>query len=153
MVYVAERANGGGRVLGFNLPNSSGNIAPLYNDLHTGASAIYFADGNGNNLIPPVVISNFDAELVVDNTPTAVTFKIYPNPAINNLTLELPNLNFATADKTTIVIYDAFGKQMQQINNYAARQTIDISSLSDGIYYIMVTQNDQLTTQKFIKTK
>lgn len=81
MIYVAERANGGGRILGFVKPTASGDIAPLYNDLHAGAAAIYFADGDGNNFMPPVVIENFDTKLVVDNTPKAVTFKVYPNPA------------------------------------------------------------------------
>ncbi len=153
MIYVAERANGGGRVLGFVSPTSSGDIAPIYNDLHAGASAIYFADGDGNNFIPPVVVESFEKELVIDNTPKTITFKIYPNPASDNLTLELPNADFKAVDKTTIAIYDAFGQQMQEINTYSLQQNIDISSLSDGVYYIIVAQNDQLTTQKFIKTK
>ncbi|MEL7021463.1 MAG: DUF4331 family protein, partial [Bacteroidota bacterium] len=43
VVYIAERANGGGRVLGFTLPavgSTGGNIAPVYNVEFAGASAI-----------------------------------------------------------------------------------------------------------------
>ncbi len=42
-VYVAERANEGGRVLGFNVPATSGDVSPNYNKLAPGASAINFA--------------------------------------------------------------------------------------------------------------
>ena len=41
MVYVAERANGGGRILGFAYPSSSGDVAPMYNKMFGGASAIH----------------------------------------------------------------------------------------------------------------
>ena len=39
-IYVAERANGGGRVLGYNMPVASGGVAPVYNRLFAGASAL-----------------------------------------------------------------------------------------------------------------
>ncbi len=51
-IYVAERANGGGRILGFSLPSNGGNIAPNYNQEFAGASAIYFVgtdQGDGGN--------------------------------------------------------------------------------------------------------
>ena len=44
-IYVSERINGDGRVLGFKLPILDGGIAPVYNQLFPGASAIYFSDG------------------------------------------------------------------------------------------------------------
>ena len=152
MVYVAERANGGGRVLGFNLPTASGNITPLYNDLHAGASAIYFADGDGNNIMPPVT-EIFDSKLLIDNTPPTITFKVYPNPVTDNLTIELPKLENIVANENRIMIYDAFGKQILELVTNNLQQNINVSSLSNGVYYIMIAQNDQLTTQKFIKTK
>jgi len=43
MVFIAERASDGGRVLGFALPSASGNTAPLYNNLFGGASAVYIS--------------------------------------------------------------------------------------------------------------
>lgn len=39
-IYVAERAVDGGRILGFNMPSSSGNIAPIYSGLYPGASSV-----------------------------------------------------------------------------------------------------------------
>ena len=40
-VYVAERANGGGRLLIFNHPTKSGNMKPVANVDYDGASAVY----------------------------------------------------------------------------------------------------------------
>lgn len=39
-IYIAERANGGGRILVFNTPGSSGNMAPVSNIMFAGASAV-----------------------------------------------------------------------------------------------------------------
>ncbi len=44
-IYVAERANGGGRLLGFLTPTASGGIAPFYNRLYAGASAVFIPEG------------------------------------------------------------------------------------------------------------
>ncbi len=40
-IYIAERANGGGRILVFSTPTSNGNYAPIYNQMFSGASAVY----------------------------------------------------------------------------------------------------------------
>ncbi len=52
MIYVAERANGGGRILGFAMPTTSGNFAPTYNAEVPGASAVYLS-GNPAEMAPP----------------------------------------------------------------------------------------------------
>lgn len=40
-IYVAERANGGGNVLTFTFPTSSGNIAPINSRAELGVAAVY----------------------------------------------------------------------------------------------------------------
>lgn len=40
-IFVAERANGGGQVLVYNMPTSNGNPAPVYRANVAGASSIY----------------------------------------------------------------------------------------------------------------
>ncbi len=40
-IFIAERANGGGRILGFD-SSASGNVAPSVNNLLPGASSVYF---------------------------------------------------------------------------------------------------------------
>ena len=52
-IYIAERANGGGRILAFNMPTMDGSMAPYYNDdSFDGASSVWFANcdtGGSNN--------------------------------------------------------------------------------------------------------
>jgi len=152
IVYVAERANGGGRVLGFDLPDTSDNIAPTYNDLHAGASAIYFADGDGNNFVPPVIVEDIKKNFTVNKRPQAIAFTAYPNPATEYITIEIPELEQVKSENVTIAIVNNFGQQVQQINQVGTRQDIDVSQLTDGVYYIMLLNNDVQKTQKFIKT-
>ena len=73
-IFVAERANGGGRVLGFTLPSNGGNIAPDYNAEFAGASAIYFVgtdQGNGGN--NPQGGGTADLSLTVQSMGTTYT--------------------------------------------------------------------------------
>lgn len=63
MVYVAERANGGGRVLGFRNPSATGGIAPIYNTFFAGASGIHLP---GNEV-------DYDACEFVDGGEVALT--------------------------------------------------------------------------------
>ena len=52
MIYVAERKNSGGRILGFAMPTASGEFAPTYNAEVPGASAVYLS-GNPAEMAPP----------------------------------------------------------------------------------------------------
>ncbi len=45
MIYIAERAKDGGRILGFDYPTTNGNFAPVYNQLFSGASAVFLNKG------------------------------------------------------------------------------------------------------------
>lgn len=41
IIYVAERANGGGKVLSFNTPTTSGDVAPINSRTEAGVAAVY----------------------------------------------------------------------------------------------------------------
>ncbi len=70
---------------------------------------------------------------------------IYPNPTTNILNIktdEITNFN--------IELYDILGKQ---ISNYKNQKTIDISNLTEGMYFIKVIdlENNQTTIKKINK--
>ncbi|MEM1121539.1 MAG: DUF4331 family protein [Bacteroidota bacterium] len=52
MIYVAERKNAGGRILGFAMPTESGEFAPTYNVESPGAASVYL-NGNPPEMAPP----------------------------------------------------------------------------------------------------
>jgi len=49
LIYVAERANNGGRFLTFTMPQTSGNPSPVINEFFQGASAVHYANCNETN--------------------------------------------------------------------------------------------------------
>jgi hypothetical protein len=79
-------------------------------------------------------------------------FNMYPNPANDFITLEIKNTN-----NVFVQIYDATGKDvyLNQITNQnnAIRENLDLSNLSEGIYYAKVSYNGKTKALKFVKTK
>ena len=67
MVYVAERASGGGLILGFESPAQDGDVSPTYNQAFAGASAVYFSQNNQPILTPSIVTvnPNFDETFIL----------------------------------------------------------------------------------------
>jgi hypothetical protein len=70
-------------------------------------------------------------------------FRIYPNPATNNIQFSGVDIN-----GRLITIYDLSG--VQKLNVIGKQQTLDISSLQPGMYFITITGTKTLTAT-FIK--
>jgi len=72
--------------------------------------------------------------------------KVYPNPSDHIVNVELPNQQ----NKFTISIYDLLG---QKIYETTMSTNIDISQLSNGIYFLKLSQHSNIWTTKIIKGK
>jgi len=81
-------------------------------------------------------------------TQHATGYTIYPNPATDKL-----SLNFGTAYKTaTISILDLQGRSL--LSQTAANtqvESLDISSLNNGIYFVRVIADGKVMNSKFVK--
>lgn len=74
-------------------------------------------------------------------------FNIYPNPANDMLNIE------ADVEIEKVLIYDVYGKT-QNIKNSESQKfdnTVDISDLNSGVYFIKITTDKGETTKLFIK--
>ncbi len=78
------------------------------------------------------------------NIHLSKNIKITPNPASNFIYLQ--NANFSS-----IKIINIYGKTQIEINNYSENQLINITNLSEGVYFILSTKNDKTKTARFIK--
>jgi hypothetical protein len=87
--------------------------------------------------VPPVVN--------VAAVKTSSSFEIYPNPASNYITLKTSN----TA-ALPISISNISG-QIVLSSTISNNQQLNISSLENGIYFVRVTNNNQIVTSKLIK--
>jgi hypothetical protein len=71
---------------------------------------------------------------------------IAPNPATNELFVA------SASHFGKVAVIDALGKTVLSHDaNCAAQTTINISSLSKGVYFLQVSDGTNLTTKKFIK--
>ncbi|PJC62190.1 MAG: hypothetical protein CO022_05855, partial [Flavobacteriales bacterium CG_4_9_14_0_2_um_filter_32_27] len=71
---------------------------------------------------------------------------IYPNPANDFITIE--NTIMAIDE---IVIYDITGKTIKTILPKTNTTKVNVSDLSDGVYFIKISNNKQSITKKIIK--
>ena len=69
---------------------------------------------------------------------------VYPNPANDLLTIQLNSIT----ENFTTEIFNTLGEKIYQSAN---NKTIDVSTFSQGMYFISVHQGNKILTAKFIK--
>ena len=79
---------------------------------------------------------------IINNNYTS-KFKIYPNPAHNQIVVVAEELNIEN-----IEILDITGKTIKRLSVNSEQLTIDVSDLSNGMFFIKINQTQ---TVKFIK--
>ena len=117
-------------------------------------AAIYF-DYNSPVITNTTVNTlGFPESVPVVTAPDASSFTIYPNPANNTFNVVL--LSDINADYT-LKVTDITGKTqlVKNINLQKGTQTItvDAARLSAGVYFVSVTGNDKVQTQKLVIIK
>lgn len=70
-------------------------------------------------------------------------FNIYPNPALNQLTIE------TELAISNVSIVDITGRTVTTINH--STKLIDVSDLTNGVYFLKIINEEGIITEKFIK--
>lgn len=79
--------------------------------------------------------------------PITNHIKLYPNPATDVVTLELPINN-----EYNIKVTDVKGSTLQQVTTSGGTQKLNVSKLASGTYIIeIINQNGERNTEKLIK--
>ncbi len=73
---------------------------------------------------------------------------IYPNPASNELKIEIPELNDAVYN---VRIFDFMGKLQFENSESSNESLIDVSKYNPGVYFIQLNSKNQNYKGKFIK--
>lgn len=71
---------------------------------------------------------------------------MYPNPATNELTIKM----IENSEALSIHIFDVLGRNIKTVTLTNSVNTIDISSLDAGIYFVQ-RANEVSSVMKFIK--
>lgn len=120
-----------GRILAMGKRGGTGSSFLLMVDGETGCVEGYPCDGD-------ILLSTHDSD-------TEHTFALYPNPASRALRIETIN------EWSSLTINTVMG-QVVMSNDYTFDQTLDISSLSPGIYILsLVDEDGNVAAKKFVK--
>lgn len=114
---------------------------------------IYIACGGPNNGLSPMYgdlwkLSN-GLTLRVDNSLNETDFSMWPNPAVNEI-----HFGTEVAGKKLLMarIFDVSGKQIRTVHLQDANNTVNISDLSSGLYFVeLITRNGEVLDSRFVK--
>ena len=99
-----------------------------------------------------LVITNIDGDQAIYNTEALLAtqnylepkFNLYPNPVSNQLIIASEGI-----ETEKIKVYSMSGIQVLEAS--AAANSIDVSNLSEGLYFIEISSSEGKRVQKFIK--
>lgn len=117
-------------VSGLNAPNGM----VLYNN------NLYIAETGANR----IVTLSLGALSIVDNENEVSLFSVYPNPTSDFLHFEIDS------EIDSVEVFDVSGNLIFKENSLEAN-SLSVSSLSSGLYFVKVKSLDKSQTKKFIK--
>ncbi|MDR6300842.1 T9SS type A sorting domain-containing protein [Mesonia maritima] len=133
-----------------NLEETSKNVYMLSGD-PASPTVTEIASGNEldlgylNNDIPNGTVYRFTPENLSNESFQLAAISLYPNPVEEKLNIKTSQII------SSFSIYNALGQVITE-NTEIEKNTIDVSTLAEGIYFIkMETENGTSSTKKFIK--
>ena len=141
LVYVAERANGGGRVLAFNTPTTSGAMTPVYNQLFGGASAIYLSGAveDGDPVTGLIEIGGFEVGVTVA-----------PNPTQDRLRLQLDG-DLTQVRDASLSVFSLAGQRVLSKAWTPTDSGVNVAGLSPGTYVLTFAGEGFSYSETFVK--
>ena len=84
---------------------------------------------------------------IVDDAVEEMTaaFNVYPNPVNDRLYIE------TEAEVKEVVVYDVYGRRQQTTDNGQQTLSIDVTNLSNGVYFVKVVTENGEVVKRFIK--
>jgi hypothetical protein len=125
-----------------------GNNRTLHPDDIAGSGDVFERSSSSARCNAPLMTAFDCATLSSDDVSLSDNISLYPNPTKNNLnilTASNLHLEFAT-------IFDVRGRQVfiKNLNAPNSLNTIDVSQLHTGVYFIKIDLKNSSTTKKFI---
>lgn len=102
---------------------------------------------DGTNNTNNKYIFNKNTLVGINENNSAPIFKIYPNPANTQITID-----YTMQTKNAVIeIYNTSGQKIESFIYFNSQQTIDIRNLSDGLYLIKITDGNNSYVKRFVK--
>jgi hypothetical protein len=116
--------------------------------------SIYFTDANTgyavgeNGIILKTTNGGGSPAGINDQHSTSNTLKIYPNPSSTAITISMPT---TSQKNTSLTIYNINGQAILSRQITEQQTVVDVAGLSQGVYFVRVTNDRTVRVGKFIK--
>jgi hypothetical protein len=107
-------------------------------------STDYVCDPHAGNMYGTVTVTSSTAGISENKL---LSFEMYPNPVSDKLNIQLPS----GSEKAEVSIFDYTGRLVSSKTISSNDTSIDVQSISNGIYIIRVASNTKIGVQRFIK--
>lgn len=110
-------------------------------------AALNAANGNGNTSGDQIYTTSLavdEASLGIGDLSMAEQVSIYPNPVGTTLNLQLP-------ESGKIRIVDMLGNEVMDVKDLPKNRSIDVSTLTKGIYFVQVMIGNEVASFKMLK--
>ena len=107
-------------------------------------STEYVCDPHAGNMYGTVTVTSSTAGISENKL---LSFEMYPNPVSDKLNIQLPS----GSEKAEVSIFDYTGRLVSSKTISSNDTSIDVQSISNGIYIIRVASNTKIGVQRFIK--
>ena len=122
--------------------------------LTTGSVKVNAQNTCGSSLSASYAVSCLDPIGISSGAGAELTsFSIYPNPATNEFTIAVGNLQSSVNNHLTIEMVDMLGKIVMKSLNINTQTSINIEQLNKGMYFVKLIDGngDMVYTQRVIK--
>lgn len=134
------------------LTNNNGNFRLVGTPLQSGDYNITLSLSDGSIICKQEFIISVDQTVGIDEINFTQDVKIYPNPVINELHIEITNVN---SDEVTISLFALTGslifKESHNSNIGSLKIEKSIQNLRSGIYMLQIEAENSKKTYKIIK--
>ena len=117
-------------------------------DSNTAYQAQVRAICGADNYSDFTAVLTFNTTVGINDYTLSNLVKIYPNPTNNNLNIVSSNANIKVEEAG---VYDVYGKKIMDFSMEDSHATINVSSLSAGIYFVRMMSDEGIIVKQFIK--
>ena len=120
------------KILGYGRTDSTG----------TTSTSIWSALGEVEFYGEPTILSNDNFQV-----SSELSIQLYPNPVVNELNVITSNSEF-----NKIKVYSLLGNTVLT-SEISVNNTLDVSKLSSGVYFVEISNGSERTVKKIVITK
>ncbi|MCW9037338.1 T9SS type A sorting domain-containing protein [Altibacter sp.] len=128
----------------FNLIDSYGDGGGAVSLVDAEGTTVYSTNGNYGSGESKNFSTN--GALGIEDLDSLYKFVVYPNPAQDQLFI-------VNAENATIELYDMLGKLILTQSNISSTETLSVSRLQNGTYFLKVTSDNSSKVEKIVISK